>query len=90
MAVGVSLRSEQVAEHTSQVSDIRLGFEFEGAAVSEVFGELTGATLAERRDRDGLFLLHDELVLFGCRFGLESLPRKTSFEEIDKNVADRF
>lgn len=88
VVIGVSLRSEQVAEHASKVGNVRLGLELEGAAVRQVLGELRRTSLAEGGDGDGLLLLHNELVLLGGRLGLESLPWKPSLQEVNKDVAN--
>ncbi len=47
-----------------------------------------GASLAQGGDGDGLLLLHDELVLFRGRLGLEALPGETPLEEVDEDVSD--
>mmetsp|Transcript_4507 Transcript_4507/g.10940 ORF Transcript_4507/g.10940 Transcript_4507/m.10940 type:complete len:322 (-) Transcript_4507:208-1173(-) len=86
MVVGVSLRSEQVTEHASEVCNVRLGLKLEGATVGKVFGELRRASLAECGDGDRLLLLHDELVLLRGRLGLESLPRESSLQEVNEDV----
>jgi hypothetical protein len=88
VVVGVSLRSEQVSEHSTEVSNVRLGLELEGTAVGEVFGKLRRTSLAESGDGDGLLLFHDKLVLLGGRLGLESLPWKSSLEEVNEDVSD--
>lgn len=88
MVVCVTLASEQIAEHTPEVSNIGLGLELQRSAVGQVLGKLGRTSLAESGDGDGLLLFHNQLVLFGGRLGLESLPRKTSLEEVDQNVAD--
>lgn len=44
--------------------------------------------MAQGRNGDGLLLLHNELVFLGGRLGLESLPWKTSLEEVDQDVSD--
>lgn len=83
IVVGVALRPEEVAEHASEVGDVGLGLELEGAAVGEVLGKLGGAALAEGGDGNGLLLLHNELVLLGGRLGLEALPWESALEEVD-------
>jgi len=88
VVVGVSLTAEQVTEHASQVGNVWLCLELEGAAVGEVLGELGGTSLAEGGDGDGLLLLHDELVLFGGALRLESLPGQSSLEEVYEDVSD--
>jgi len=90
VVVGVSLRAEKVSEHTAQIGNVWLGFELQAAAVRKVLGKLAGAALAESGDRDGLFLFHDKLVLFGGGFGLEALPGQSTLEEIDQNVSNGF
>ncbi len=89
MVVCVTLASEKVAEHASEVGNVGLGLKFEGSAVGEVFGELRWAALAESRNCDRLLLFHDKFVLLGGRLGLESLPRKASLEEVDQYVTNR-
>mmetsp|Transcript_28078 Transcript_28078/g.56921 ORF Transcript_28078/g.56921 Transcript_28078/m.56921 type:complete len:201 (-) Transcript_28078:1108-1710(-) len=88
VVVGVTLRPEEVAEHSPEVGDVGLRLELEGAAVGQVLGELRRAALAEGGDGDGLLLLHDQLVLLGGALGLEALPREASLEEVDEDVAD--
>lgn len=88
MVVGVSLRAEQITEHSTEVSDIWLGLELERTAVSQVLGKLRGATLAKRGNGDGLLLFHNQLVLFGGRFCLESLPGKASLQKVNEHVSD--
>jgi len=90
VVVRVALASEQVTEHTSEVSNVGLGLELEGSAVGQVFGKLRRTSLAKSGDGDGLLLFHNELVLLGGRLGLESLPRQTSLEEVDQHVTDGF
>jgi len=90
VVVRVSLASEEVTEHSSEVGNVGLGLELEGSAVGKVFGKLRGASLAEGGDGDGLLLFHDKLVLLGGRLGLESLPREASLEEVDQDVTDGF
>ena len=89
VVVRVSLRPEKVTEHAAKVGNIWLGLKLETTAISEVFGKLTGASLTEGRDSNTLLLFHDELVLFGGRLGLESLPREPSLEEVNQDVANR-
>jgi len=88
VVVCVSLASEKITEHTSEVGNVGLGLKLEGSAVSKVLGKLRRASLAEGRDGDGLLLLHDKLVLLGGRLGLESLPWKTSLEEVHQDVTN--
>ena len=87
--VGVALRPEEVTEHASEVGNVGLGLKLEGSAVSEVFGELRWAALAESRNCDRLLLFHNKFVLLGGRLGLESLPWKASLEEVNQDVTDR-
>jgi len=82
------LGAEEVSEHSPQISNVRFGLEFEGAAVGQVLGKLARAALAQSGDCDALLLLHDELVLFGRRLRLEALPGQSPPEEINENVAD--
>jgi len=89
MVIGIPLRPEQIPEHASQISNIGLGLEFERTAIGQIFGELGGTSLAERGDRNGLFLFHNEFVFLRGGFGLESLPWKSTLEEIDKDVPNR-
>jgi len=63
--VGVTLASEQITEHTSEVCDVGLGLELQGSTVRQVLSKLRRASLAERRDRDRLLLFHNKLVFFG-------------------------
>ena len=88
--VRVSLTPEEIAKHAPQVGNVGLGLELERATVSKVFRELRGTSLTEGGDGDGLLLLHDEFVLLGGGFGLEALPRESSLEEVDEDVADGF
>lgn len=88
MVVRVSLASEEITEHASEVCNVGLGLKLEGSAVSEVFGKLGWASLAEGGDGDRLLLFHDKLVLLGGRLGLESLPWKTSLEEVNQDVTN--
>lgn len=90
MVIGVSLRTKQVSEHSTKVGNIRLGFEFEGSAIRQVFGKLRRTSLAQGGNRNRLLLFHNQLVLFGGALGLESLPGKTSLEEIDEDVSNGF
>jgi len=90
VVVRVSLASEEITEHASEVGNVGLGLELEGSAVGEVFGKLRWASLAEGGDGDGLLLFHDKLVLLGGRLGLESLPWKASLEEVDQDVTNGF
>mmetsp|Transcript_31907 Transcript_31907/g.77324 ORF Transcript_31907/g.77324 Transcript_31907/m.77324 type:complete len:272 (+) Transcript_31907:158-973(+) len=89
VVVGVSLRPKQVAEHASQIGNIGLGLKFERAAVSQVFRKLRRTSLAQGRNGNGLFLFHNELVFLGGRLGLESLPWKSSLEEINQDITNR-
>ncbi len=88
MVVGVTLRSEEITEHSSKVGNVGLGLELQGAAVRKVLRKLTWAPLAQRRDGNTLLLLHNQLVLLGGRLGFQSLPWESSLEEIDKNISD--
>lgn len=63
--VGVSLRAEQIPEHSPEVGNVGLSFKLERTAVGQVFGKLRGTSLAECGDGDRLFLFHNELVLLG-------------------------
>jgi len=90
VVIGVSLTSEQVTEHPPQVCNVGLGLKLKTAAISKVLRELTGTPLAQRGDGDGLLLLHDKLILLRGALGLESLPGKTSFEEVHEDVSDGF
>mmetsp|Transcript_15493 Transcript_15493/g.22757 ORF Transcript_15493/g.22757 Transcript_15493/m.22757 type:complete len:207 (+) Transcript_15493:99-719(+) len=90
VVVGVSLRAEQVTEHTTKVRNVGLSLKFERTAVGKVFRELAGASLAKSWDGNRLLLFHDELVLLGCRLGLETLPGQASLEEVDKNIPNGF
>mmetsp|Transcript_8493 Transcript_8493/g.13187 ORF Transcript_8493/g.13187 Transcript_8493/m.13187 type:complete len:256 (+) Transcript_8493:137-904(+) len=88
--VCVSLTSEEVAEHSSQVSNIRLSFKLETAAICEILSKLGRTSLTQGRDGDRLFLLHDEFVFLRGGFGLESLPGEPSLEEIDEDISNTF
>ena len=88
VVVGVSLRAEQVTEHSTKVSNVRLCLELERAAVRQVLSELRGASLTQGGDGDGLLLFHNQLVLLGGGLSLESLPRKSSLEEVYENVSN--
>jgi hypothetical protein len=88
VVVGVSLGSEEITEHSTKVGNVGLGLEFKRAAVGKVFGELTGAALAEGRDSDTLLLFHNELVLLGGGLGLESLPGESALEEVYEDVSN--
>ena len=86
--IRIPLTPEQVAEHPPQIGNVRLGLELETATVCQVLGELGGTSLTQRRNGDGLFLLHDELVLFRRALGLEALPGQSPLEEVHEDVSD--
>ena len=75
VVVGVALRTEQVSEHATQVGNVWLGLKLQTTAVRQVLGELTGASLAERRNGDGLcffsmmslYFLVADLALSPCQ-----------------------
>mmetsp|Transcript_13224 Transcript_13224/g.19985 ORF Transcript_13224/g.19985 Transcript_13224/m.19985 type:complete len:252 (+) Transcript_13224:510-1265(+) len=90
VVIGISLTPEQVTEHPPQVRNVGLGLKLKTATISKVLSELTGTSLAKRGDGDGLLLLHDKLILLRGALGLESLPGKTSFEEVHEDVSDGF
>lgn len=45
VVIGITLRAEQVAEHSPQVGNIRFGLKFKTAAVGQVFSKLARTSL---------------------------------------------
>ena len=78
MVIGIPLRPEQIPEHTPEVGNIGFRFEFERTAIGQVFGKLRRTSLTQRGDRNGLFLFHNEFVLFRRTLRFQSLPRQAA------------
>jgi len=50
--VSISLTPEEITEHSSQVSNIRLGFELETATICEILSKLGRTSLTQSGDGD--------------------------------------
>lgn len=78
----------EVSKQLPQVRNVRLGVELERARVRQELRELTGAALAQLRDRHLLLLLEDQPVLLLRVLGLQALPGQRALQKVDQNVAD--
>jgi len=88
--ISIPLTPEQITEHAPQIGNVGLSLKLETTAVCKVFRELRRTLLTQRGNRNGLFLLHNELVLLGGTLGLESLPGQLPLEEVHEDIPNGF
>ena len=86
--IGISLAPKQIPKHAPQVGNIGLGLKLETATIGQILGKLRGASLTQGGNRNGLLLLHNELILLSGGLGLESLPGQSPLEEVDEDISD--
>ena len=76
-------RVVKIAEHLTQVRNVRGGVKLQRACVGKELGELTGAALAQLCDGHLLLLLQDQAILVLRLVALETLPGQLSADKID-------
>ena len=89
IVIFVAASVKQVFEEFPQISDIRLFFEFQRSAISQVKTDFFRKVLAKLFNLSGEFLISNFFIFFffcSCR---DALPRKLTFYEVKENVTKR-